>query len=383
MTFANPFGSFGTTNPFPAPQPPPSTTPINANQSWLTYDPFKGFHDPLTYDWNLTVEQQLSSSLSLRAAYVAEHSSHEWNPLELNPTVGGTRVYNQPGCAATNSCYPGTITAANTGGNTNYNSLQFSAEQRVRYGLTMLFNYTWSKALNNLPWNAAATSIGNNNSFVYPITAPNFKSLDYGPADFDHRNVTALSYVYAAPEFLQAAPGVVRYILNDWSTSGLFQYRSGDPLTILSGQANNSGFGQQRDRAVKTGAAYGGAACPTSVNCRNYLSPAGFTINAPGTAGSVVKGSFVGPHYVDWDGSLARKFPIKERTSLEFRAEYFNLLNHTNLGDPATTCGNPIVGSTACTGTFGRITSTSPQNWAGTAPQNDPRIAQLSLKLDF
>ncbi len=92
MKFADPFGSFGTANPFPAPQPPLATTPINANQSWLTYDPFKGYHDPLTYDWSLAVEQQLSSSLSMRLAYVAEHSSHEWEFLELNSTVGGTRV---------------------------------------------------------------------------------------------------------------------------------------------------------------------------------------------------------------------------------------------------------------------------------------------------
>jgi hypothetical protein len=86
-----------------------------------------------------------------------------------------------------------------------------------------------------------------------------------------------------------------------------------------------------------------------------------------------VKGSFVGPHYVDWDASVARKFVVTERTSLQFRAEYFNMLNHTNLGDPSTTLGS----------TFGRITSTSPQNWTSTAPQNDPRIAQMSLKLVF
>ena len=373
MNVANPFTTFGTTNPFPAPQPPLSTTPINANQSWLTYDPFKGFHDPLTYDWNLALEQQLSGSLSMRLAYVAEHSSHEWQPLELNPIVGGSRIYNQTGCATNNSCFPGTITAANTGGNTNYNSMQFSAEQRMKYGLTVLFNYTWSKALNDLPYNAAATSIGNNNSFVYPITASHFKALDYGPADFDHRNVTALSYVYMVPKFLNDAPGVVRYILNDWSTSGLFQYRSGDPLTTVSGQSNNSASGQNRDRAVLTGVPYGGTACSTSVNCRNYLNPASFANNAVGTVGTVVKGSFVGPHYVDWDASLARRFAFTERTSLQFRAEYFNLLNHTNLGDPAT----------GVSSTFGRITSTSPQNWAGTAPQNDPRIAQLSLKLVF
>ncbi len=373
ITFADPYGSYGIANPFPAAQPPPATAAIPV-QSWLTYDPFRGFQDPVTYDWNLAVEQQLSPSLLLRGAYVATHGSHQWQDLELNPFVNGTRIYNQPGCSANNSCFSQPITAANTGGNVNYNSLQISAEQRVRYGLTLLFNYTWSKTLDNMPWNQAATSIGASNSFVYPITAPNFKRLDYGPADFDHRNVTALSYVYTMPKFLNDAPNALRYIVNNWETSGLFQYRSGDPLTIFSGSSNNSGSGQNRDRAVQTGAAYGGTVCGTSANCRSYLNTASFTSNTAGTYGTVVKGSFVGPHYVDWDGSIARKFPIGEHTALRFQAEYFNLLNHTNLGDPGTTVGSS---------TFGKITSTSPQNWAGTAPQNDPRIAQLSLKLLF
>jgi hypothetical protein len=68
---------------------------------------------------------------------------------------------------------------------------------------------------------------------------------------------------------------------------------------------------------------------------------------------------------------LARRFPIREGTYLQFRAEYFNLLNHTNLGDPGTTLG----------GSFGKITGTTPQNTA--AAGNLPRIAQLSLKLVF
>lgn len=380
MSFANPYGTSGVTNPFPAPQPPLPTTPIGP-QSWLSYDPYKGFQDPITYDWNLAVEQQLSSSLSMRVAYVAEHSSHEWTDMELNPVTGevngsgGTRIFNQPGCSTTNSCYTGTITAANTGGNTNYNSLQISAEQRVRYGLTVLFNYTWSHALNNLPWNQAATSIGNNNSYVYPITDPNYKQLDYGSADFDHRNVVATSYVYTIPKILNDAPSLARYIVNGWSTTGLIQYRSGDPLTVFASSGNIDGSQQSRDRAVYNGSgAYGGTACAVgAANCRSWLNPAAFSNPAPGGFGNVVKGSFLGPHYIDWDGGIARKFPFTERASLTFRAEYFNLFNHTNLGDPNTTLGS----------TFGRITSTSPQNWASTAPQNDPRIAQMSLKLEF
>jgi len=378
MSFANPYGSYGTSNPFPAPQPPPPSAPISASQAWLTYDPYKGFQDPLDYAWDLAVEQQLTGSLSLRTAYVATHGSHEWQDLELNPSPigGGLRKFNQtPTCTATNSCYPGTITAANTGGNTSFNSLQISAEQRVRYGLTVLFNYTWSKALNNMPWNQAATSIGNNNSFVYPIYYPNFKALDHGPADFDHRNILAASYVYTVPRFLNDAPSVARYIVNGWETSGIVQYRSGDPLTIFSGNSNADGSQQNRDRAVYSGSgAYGNSACAVgAINCVSWLNQTAFSNPAAGTFGNVVKGSFVGPHYVDWDATLVRKFPITERTYFRFEADYFNLMNHTNLGDPGTTVGSSL----------GKITSTSPQLWAGTAPQNDPRIAQLGLKLIF
>jgi hypothetical protein len=387
MSFANPYLTYGITNPFPAPQPPPSTAPISAAQAWLTYDPYKGFQDPVDYAWNLAVEQQLTSSLSFRAAYVATHGSHEWQDLELNPVQNGTRIFNQPGCV--NSCYPGTITAANTGGNTSYNSMQISAEQRVRYGLNVLFNYTWSKALNNVPWNQAATSIGNNNSFVYPITAPSFKALDYGPADFDHRNVSTLAYVYTIPKFLDGAPSVARYILNHWETTGLFQYRSGDPLTLFASNNNFDGSSQNRDRAVFSGTgAYSGSTCAVgAINCRSWLNQAAFSNPASGGFGNIVKGSFVGPHYIDWDASVSRKFPVTEKRYFSFEADYFNLMNHTNLGDPGTQCGGSTAGG-ACTNpnsSFGRITSTSPQNWSTSigTPQNDPRIAQMSLKFVF
>jgi hypothetical protein len=101
------------------------------------------------------------------------------------------------------------------------------------------------------------------------------------------------------------------------------------------------------------------------------LNPASFeNPTAAGTFGSFQKGALVGPQYADWDASLTRKFAFNERTYLQFRAEYFNLPNHTNFGDPNSTNNS----------TFGQITSTTPQNADIT---NDPRIAQLSLKLVF
>lgn len=370
ISFANPYGSYGISNPFPAAQPPASTTSF-PTQAFLTYDPFNGFKDPLTYSWNLAVEQQLTSSVSARIAYVASHGSHQWVPLELNPTVSGTRLYDPAGCSTSNSCFTQAITAANTGANSSYNSLQASIEQRMRYGLTLTFNYTWSKALDNMPFNAAATSIGAGNSYVKPITEANFKSLDYGPSDFDHRNVISMSYVYALPRVGVSLPAVARYALNGWDTSGLFQFRSGDPLTVISSASNNSGSAQLRDRAQWNGSnPYGGSACAANTHCKSYLNPGSFSNNTAGTYGNVKKGAFVGPQFGNWDTSIGRKFPIKDGSYVQFRAEYFNLTNHTNFGDPNTTDNN----------TFGRITSTAPQNSNYT---NDPRIAQFSLKMVF
>jgi hypothetical protein len=331
IRFTDPYGSYGTPNPFPAAQPPPASAAIPP-QSFLTFDPFHGFQDPRTYSWNLALEQQLSASLSTRLAYAGGHSSNNWVPIELNPFVNGTRVYDQAGCSVNNSCYTQTITDANTGSNSNYNSLQFSVEQRVRYGLTLLANYTWSKALDDRPYNASSTSIAAGNSYVYPITVPNFKSLDYGPSDFDHRNVVSTSYVYTIPRFAEGSPGAVRYLINGWESTGLFVFRSGDPLTIISNSANNSGSGQQRDRAVQVGYPYGGSACNAGSHCKSYLNPASFTNNPVGTYGTAGKGSLAGPQYADWDVSLARRFSVTESSYLQFRAEYFNVLTTRTSG---------------------------------------------------
>jgi hypothetical protein len=300
-------------------------------------------------------------------------------PFELNPILNADavaatdpnynrRLYNKVGCA---SCYSQPITEFNMGGNGAYNSLQMSAEQRVRYGLTLLANWTWSKALDNLPYNAAATSIGAGNSYALPFYETNYRRLDHGPSDFNHKHVVSISYVYTIPKVLKDAPAAVRYILNGWQTSGLVQSRSGDPLTILASSNNSSGSGQGRDRPVQvSNSVYGGTACAVGAHCKSWLATAAFTPNAAGTYGNVVKGSFVGPRYTDMDMSIARSFPIMEKASLQFRAEYFNIFNHTNFGDPNTTLN----------GSFGQITGTTPQNGAAA---NDPRIAQFSAKLIF
>ena len=185
---------------------------------------------------------------------------------------------------------------------------------------------------------------------------------------------------------MQDAPGGLRYLVNGWEASGLFVARSGDPLTVTAGNSNGSGSGQSRDRAVFLGGSpYGATNCAPSpsLRCKSWLNLNAFSANlqttgAPVNYGNIAKGSFTGPRYTDVDMAVARDFPFSESASLEFRAEYFNLFNHTNFGDPNTTQ------ATGTSTTFGEITSTSPVLALGSGSgNNDPRIAQFSLKLSF
>ncbi len=196
---------------------------------------------------------------------------------------------------------------------------------------------------------------------------PNFKRLDYGPSVFDHRNNVTLSYTWIFPA-LKSGERVMRSIVNGWQTAGLVTVHSGDPLNVIVGSDRSlAGLGTSLDVPVRTGNGYGGNACSYGIaattTCVSYLDPTAFATPALDTFGNIKKDSFVGPHYIDWDASLTRSFRVYEESNLQFRAEYFNVLNHTNLADPNLT---------QTSASFGRI-----------GGDISPRIAQLSMKLVF
>ncbi len=152
-------------------------------------------------------------------------------------------------------------------------------------------------------------------------------------------------------------------------------------MTVIAG-SDISLTGQNQDRGQwisgvpaylksKTNVGDCPTATATSKPCANWINPAAFTNptnSGPGTGfGNIVKDSLRGPGYTDWDGAVMRDFPVVRETHLEFRAEYFNVINHTNLGNPNTK--GPTSGSTS----FGTIGSQA----------GNPRQAQFSLKYLF
>jgi Carboxypeptidase regulatory-like domain len=409
--FSNPYcvggcGNKGTpyTNPFPFTLPFPSNK-VFPNQILLVeYDPSGDFKVPVTYAFNATLERQITASWAMRLAYVGSRSRHQFVNLELNPSVNNgsglsanaRRPYNtapvvgpcttSTGCAMSYS----QIVVASMTGSANYNSLQATLDKKFSNGLSLLANLTWSKSFDNMP---QATRVSNTEdlnageSYVYPQYPQNatgipaaayvadIGALDRGLSDIDHPILISISYVYELPK-LHNGNSILKYIVNGWSTSGLIMHRSGDSLTAYMGQdISLTGLGQ--DRAVQdfSKPAYskdaGGAGyCPLTKSCVNWFNNAAFSVpvnTGVGTGfGNVVKGSLRGPAQTVWNAALVRSFRLAGERSLQFRAEYFNVLNHPQFNNPNVL--NPVSSST----TFGTITGTA-----------DPRIAQFALKFLF
>ena len=254
-----------------------------------------------------------------------------------------------------------------------YNSLQLSGEKRMSHNLTLIGNYTWSKSTDTLPVDASPGGPADGNSWVYPWYFPHADSLDRGLSDFDHAQRFVVSYVYQLPLFSKSN-AFIRTVAGGWQFTGVFQAQTGPPLTVVAGK-DQSLTALGRDRAVLTGAPYGGNACGTTAPCVNYLDPNSFALPATGAFGNVGKGLLRGPGLQVWDTGLFKNFPIKERLNIQFRAEFFNVLNRANFTGPAGSCNATSCDSTRATvnaGGFGSIRAAA-----------DPRIGQLALKLTF
>lgn len=365
--FSNPY--LGMTNPFPAPAVPSKDSTFPAPVLAVTYDPAHNSRmlPPVTYNYNFTVQHQFPHQLLLTASYVGSQSRHQTETIELNPSVyipGSSlstdkrRIFQ-----GYSSIGQGTDDLIS-----NYNGLQLDVQRRMK-SITLMANYTYSKTLDDVPAGQGDAGIASQSDSTLPWTNPDRHKFDYGRSDFDHRQIFNASYVWTLPA-LQSHNVAERLLAGGWMTTGIINYQSGYGLTPLAGQ-DRSQTGLGRDRAEQIASnVYGGDACGSHIPCVNYLNPSSYVTkytatNYPlGTYGNAGKGAVNGPGYVTWDAGLMKNFAVTERAHFQFHAEFFNVLNHTNLGNPNMTANSP---------TFGAIQGTG----------GDPRIGQLALKLIF
>jgi hypothetical protein len=374
-------------------------SPLIVNASGLGLRGIQFNYDtPYTMGANLTVQYQLTPSLSVQAGYVTTLARHlESFPGSNSPTSIAARSTPEANLVpfpdfGFNNSY------AATAGMSAYHSLQTKVEKRFADGLNFLFTYTWSKTMSD------AGDLLNGGS-VAGYRAPNVPGLgmafDYGLADFDVRNVFHFSGSYELPfgkgkHFMSDAAGIQDKVIGGWSLNWSTTLQGGQPISLScpSGTASNLNCGalftgQPLDLGLHTDKNglinwFGnpGAFVQPCVLGAGGVPKAGTPAGCTALTGAAALGGVTqvpGPGFHRLDFSVFKVIPIKERFQVQFRAEIFNILNHPNFNAP-NFGGNGVVAISNSgnynSSTFGEIGSTRDDPY-------DPRQIQFALKLVF
>jgi hypothetical protein len=322
--------------------------------------------------WSASVEQSLDKSTVLEIGYLGSRGFHLQRAHLINNAQPGPgliqprRPHNRMSFVPNTALPPNVPVVSTTFSVSTINLLENSAQswydagyvnvrRRAAKGLSLLANYTWSKALSNAPDFRSPmfeASIPQNNNDL---------AAEKGPA-CDVRNRFAFSAVYDVPGW--ARNGFTRSVTSNWRTLAIVQLQTGFPLTIsVFGDTANAGtaLGENPIRANLTGQPVFG---PGTRNATTWFNPAAFAAPPAYAFGNVGRNTVYGPGMETVDVSVVRSFPLGEALRLETRGEFFNALNHTNLGTP-----NRFVNTAG----FGSITEV-------TTPG---RQIQLSARLSF
>ncbi len=309
--------------------------------------------------YNFGVQQQLPKSLILEVNYVGNLGRHLTYFRNLNQLPLGTRV--SPPNSSTNvnalRLYPGfgNISLRDNSDNSNYNSLQISASRRMGAGLSFGVNYTFSKTMDTIGGGTPQDSYN--------------PKMDIALSGIHRAQLLNFNYIYTLPFFNKSSNTVARTVLGGWELSGVTAIQSGAPYTVTV-PTDIGRIGASSARASVTGNPNldGGERTPSRwFNTQVFVNPAVMT---PGVWGNSGRNILIGPGFQNWDLSLLKNFQIRERQRLQFRAESFNIFNHTNFTGIGTTVrfdssGNP-------TGGFGSVNAAGPG-----------RVLSFGLKLIF
>jgi hypothetical protein len=350
---------------------PGATPPAGSKISPSNIQP--DIETPAVLNWSLRIEQQVAPHTSLTVGYVGSHSYHQILSEDMNEPVptylaDGT-VFYPAGSKNANPALANTTSWVSQGVGL-YNSLVVDVRRSFSNGLQFRGNYTYSKNLDDgSAWNTSVS--GNTPGFVeFPLNP----KLDWGPAATDVRHAASVNGSYELPfgpkrRYLQHASKPVRLLAYGWTASAIFAVQTGFPFTPQLGY-NPTGNGDTRNPVRPNwNPDFNGDLYPRSVN--QYFNPAAFLPPATGTYGNVSRDALTGPGLTQLDFSATRNAHLTERLGFQFRAEFFNVLNHTNLSTP-----NEVVYSAATSGispTAGLVTSTSTTS----------RQIQFGAKLQF
>lgn len=366
------------------------TTPVFSNAAASIRGIQTDWKTPYVQQWSLDLQHQLTSKTIATIGYYGSRGVHlnghtEYNNLlpgeatqlqcatgagtlqDPNPTTQlcltpGTAYTATPAILDQRRPYRGyrSISVLETRYNSDYHSLQASAQHRFSGASQVNLAYTWSKSLTDNPTSYINAAPQNNADI----------GSERGRSPLDRTHVITVNGIYELP-FYKEQQGFVGKVLGGWQLSGIYSYQTGSPYTITSASYDPAGIGfipsivaggrpnllcDPNEGAPRTIAQWFNTQCFSSQ----------VTTNVPNIAGTAGRGIIEGPPTTKVDFTLSKNIRFSEDMRLQLRAEAFNVFNITNyrLGTA------PNLGRTAAT--FGQITSF-----------RDPRVIQLGVKFYF
>jgi hypothetical protein len=372
------------------------TNPISPSVEFVDVSPLQQVQQ-----WNLGVQQEMFSKTILEINYVGSHGVHLplFLGLNLPDPNQATAVAFANSTKATQDARPinylGTITGILDVGTSSYNSLQVSMKRQFGSQLSILSNYTWSHNIDDGSGIYNFSQVNGLNGGQYSSDPVYRRTHDRGNSAYDVRNAASIAMQYHTKGPIW---------LRDFTVAPVFVAQSGFPLTVTQSTVF-PGAGSQRPNGTTAGLKLANPHFVSGGTALQYLAPPPTTaqVTAGGQAaqggyqlqpsgpfitsvngartqivptglGSVGRYDLRGVGNWDMDLSLTRTFHLYEKLNMQLRVDAFNVLNHTNFGQPNTSLGLANVGSVAYfnSPTFGQIT---------TALQ--PRQLQLIGRINF
>jgi hypothetical protein len=305
-----------------------------------------GFNNAYVQSWNLNVQRELKPNLALMVGYFGSKGTHLILRRNINQPINGVRPY--PSLSASSPILPGTalgnITQVESTGNSSYNALWISANQRLARGLQFNAFYTWSKSIDYNSLSSQGVVVQNS----YDLRA------DRAVSDFDARHRFVVTTIYELPFHGNE-------LVRGWKFAAIVQSQSGSPVNIVTTNSIVNGVVNTL-RPDVTGP------ITTLGNVERWFDTSVFT--AVPRFGNLGRNVIIGPAFNNIDFSVIKTIAIGEVTQVQCRAEIFDLFNHPNFGQPGGVVGSQF---------FGRITNTR----FPTGESGSSRQMQFAVKVIF